>query len=73
MAPPSALEQAAGLYASPPFALLVIGHSLTVCGWFKCSHGDRFLLNFWVSFLAAFGGGTVTALLLQVQLGRARH
>ena len=61
-----ALAASAGLFSRIPFPLLVIGHSLTVSSWFKQAHQDRYLLNFWVTFLAAFGGGSVTALLLQV-------
>lgn len=62
----SALASLAGFYGHIPFTGLVVGHSLFVSALFKRSHDDRFLLNYWISFLAAFGGGTLTALLIQV-------
>ncbi|GAB4818578.1 hypothetical protein N2152v2_005624 [Parachlorella kessleri] len=61
----SALFAAAGFYGRLPLAPLVFGHSLTVCTWFKNGHQDRWLLNFWVTLFAAFGGGMVSALLVQ--------
>lgn len=67
----SALASLAGFYGHIPFTGLVVGHSLFVSALFKRSHDDRFLLNYWISFLAAFGGGTLTALLIQDPLKAA--
>lgn len=61
-----ALASAGSLYGQIPFPLLVLGHSLTVCAFFKGAHGDRYLLNFFVSFIGGFGGGILSALLMQV-------
>lgn len=61
------LQEAAAFYARLPLPLLVAGHSLTVCAWFKRAHGSRYLLNYWVAFLAAFGGGMASAIIIQVR------
>ncbi|KAK9804406.1 hypothetical protein WJX72_011360 [[Myrmecia] bisecta] len=57
-------NQLAGFYDSLPFEWLLVGHCLLVSSWFTRLK-DRFLLCYWVGLLAAFGGGVVSALLLQ--------
>lgn len=58
------LQDLAVLYNSVPFLWKLIGHCLIVASWFR-SHRDKFLLNYWTGFLGAFGGGILSALVLQ--------
>ncbi|BDA51041.1 probable trimeric intracellular cation channel type B [Coccomyxa sp. Obi] len=60
----SALADLGHLIESLPFEYLLIGHCLIVASWFP-KLKDRYLLSFWVGALAAFGGGILTALLIQ--------
>lgn len=52
------------VFASIPFQWKLAGLCLTIASWFP-SHKDKFLLNYWTGFLGAFGGGTLSALMLQ--------
>jgi hypothetical protein len=58
------LQDLGALYSSIPFLWKLIGHCLIVASWFR-SHRDKFLLNYWTGFLGAFGGGILSALVLQ--------
>ncbi|KAK9901979.1 hypothetical protein WJX75_000130 [Coccomyxa subellipsoidea] len=60
----SPLADIGKFYESLPFEYLLIGHCLIVASWFP-KLKDRYLLSYWVGALAAFGGGILTALLIQ--------
>ncbi|EIE21233.1 hypothetical protein COCSUDRAFT_30355 [Coccomyxa subellipsoidea C-169] len=60
----SPLADLGDIYNSLPFEYLLIGHCLIVASWFP-KLKDRYLLSYWIGALAAFGGGILTALLIQ--------
>lgn len=76
---PSTLDAISDIYNAVPTDVLLIGHSLCVAAMMRKLR-DRYLLSYWVcccivadqhhqanqqvSFIAAFGGGVVSALLL---------
>jgi hypothetical protein len=59
------LDQAAVAYQSVPLWLLVTGHCLSVVTLFR-GYSPFWLVGWLVGFIACFGGGTSSALLLQV-------
>lgn len=63
------LDEAALLFTRAPFWLLVVGHSLTAVQLTSPAQNAFWLVSWLVGFLAAFGGGTATALLMQVIVG----
>ncbi len=60
------LDRAALLPAAVPFWLLVAGHSLTAVEMFR-GYTRSWLVSWLVCYLAAFGGGLLTALLMMVR------
>lgn len=58
------LADLAVLFASIPFQWKLVGLCITIASWFT-SHKDKYLLNYWTGCLGAFGGGTLSALMLQ--------
>ncbi|KAL6777823.1 hypothetical protein ACKKBG_A15790 [Auxenochlorella protothecoides x Auxenochlorella symbiontica] len=66
---PQGIEQslvaAADLFNSPPLLLLLVGHCLACANFVRGKYGDRWLINNLAGFAIAFGGGSMSALLLQ--------
>lgn len=60
------LDRAALAPAAVPFWLLVAGHSLTAVEMFR-GYTRSWLVSWLVCYLAAFGGGLLTALLMMVR------
>jgi hypothetical protein len=60
-----ALDAAAFSITAIPFWLLLTGHSFSVLQKFR-GFTPYWLVSWWTVFLAGFGGGTISALLLQV-------
>lgn len=68
---PQGIEQtlvaAADLFNSPPLLLLLVGHCLACANFVRGKYGDRWLINNLAGFAIAFGGGSMSALLLQAR------
>jgi hypothetical protein len=58
------LQDLAALYTSIPFQWKLVAHCLVVSSWFQMNK-NKFLLSYWTGFLGAFGGGILSALVLQ--------
>lgn len=63
------LDEAAVAFARVPFWALVAGHSLTAVELTSERLNAFWLISWLVGFLAAFGGGVATALLMMVRQG----
>ena len=61
------LDRAALAPAAVPFWLLVVGHTLTAVELYR-GYTRSWLVSWVVCYLAAFGGGLLTALLMMVRL-----
>lgn len=53
-------------FNSFPLILLLVGHCLSCASFVKGKYGDRYLINNLAGFAIAFGGGSLSALLIQV-------
>lgn len=60
----SFLQDLGAVFASIPFQWKLAGLCLSIASWFPANK-DKFLLNYWTGCLGAFGGGTLSALMLQ--------
>ncbi len=61
----AALEQAHAAWQSIPYTAILVGHCL-YCTTFAPDTRQHFLLNYWLTFLAGFAGGPLSALLIMV-------
>ena len=61
-----ALDKAALLPSATPFSVLLFGHCLSVLPLFR-GFTPYWLVSLVIGFVAAFGGGTMSALMLQVR------
>ncbi|KAK2078043.1 hypothetical protein QBZ16_003911 [Prototheca wickerhamii] len=59
------LGQATDTFNSVPLVILLVGHSFACASFTKGKYGDRYLIDNLAGFIISFGGGTLSALLIQ--------